>query len=344
MGDFKQPWFLLLFLLVPPLVWWWLHRPRTALRFPATGGLARLPVGRSRVVHWSGVGFRAAVLALLIIALAGPRWPIEGERLPTEGIAIVMLVDVSGSMAEQDFDWQSERISRLEAVKRAFRLFVQGGDGPDGIHMDGRPNDLIGLVAFASFPESVCPLTLSRSAVIQMLEAEKPRTVPGRSETNISDAIAWGLTRLESAGRRRKVMILLSDGEHNVPHPQSGWTPRQAAQIAANLHVPVYTIDAAGEGGTSMEPDAGADSAANRAAGIRTLQEIAQISQGHYFQAHDTQALLDVCRKIDALERDPITSFQYRRYHEGYPWFGLASFVVLVTALTLEMTVWRRLP
>src|SRR5262249_15513756 len=303
MGIFAQPWLLLLLLLVPPLLWGWQRRPRAALRFPDTGWLASLPAGRTKSVRWAGAALRAAALSLLIVALAGPRWPDEGTRIPTEGIAIVMLVDVSGSMAEADFDWQGERIARLEAAKRGFRLFVMGGDGPNGEHLDGRGNDLIGLVTFASLPDGVCPLTLSRTAVMRLLDAEQPRTVPGQSETNISDAIAWGLARLEAAGRRRKVMILLSDGEHNVPEPESRWTPRQAAQIAANLHVPIYAIDAAGEGSSVPEPGAQPDSAVTRAEGIHTLQEIAHISQGRYFKAHETAALLDACRQIDVLER-----------------------------------------
>jgi len=74
------------------------------------------------------------------------------------------------------------------------------------------------------------------------------------------------------------------------------------------------------------------------------LQEIARISGGRYFQAHDSPSLLDVCQQIDALEREEITSFQYQRYHEGYPWFGLAAFVVMISVFALETTVWRRLP
>ncbi len=344
MPDFAQPWFLSLLLLAPPLMWWWLRRPRAALRFPDTEWLSALPAGRARVARWTGAGLRAAALCLLVVALAGLRWPDEGTRIPTEGIAIAIVVDVSGSMAETDFDWQGDNISRLEAAKRAFRLLVMGGDGPNGIHFEGRPNDLIGMVAFASWPDCICPLTLSRSAIIRMLEAEQPRSVPGQSETNISDGVTLGLDRLQRAGSRRKVMILLSDGEHNVPHPQSEWTPRQAAQIAANLQVPISAIDAASEGRTVKEPGVESDSVAVRAEGIRTLQQIAGISNGRFFRAHDSQSLLDVCRQIDTLEREEITSFQYQRYHEGYPWFGLVAFVLLVTASGLEMAIWRRLP
>lgn len=351
MLQFANPLLLLLALLIPPLVWWWLCQRRPALRYPATGWLTGLPAGRSGTARWGGALFRGLALLCLVVALAGPRWPDLRTRIPTEGIAIVMVTDVSGSMAEPNFDWHGQPVARLEAVKKAFRLFVEGGDADGGQHFDGRPADLIGLVAFATRPDSPCPLTLSHSVLLKMLEAQQPRSVPGESETNISDALVLGLHRLQSAGTRRRVLILLSDGEHNVPHPQSDWTPRQAAQIAANLHVPVYAIDAGGTGivpghaaAEEREPGAAQDTLQLREEGKRTLQEVARITRGRYFQAADTAALLRVCQEIDRLERTEIQSFQYRRYYEAFPWLGLAAFVLWVTVSALEMTFWRRLP
>jgi Ca-activated chloride channel family protein len=343
MPEFAHPWLLLLALALPLLVWRSLRARRAALRYPDTGIFAELPAGRSRIARWGGVGIRAAGLLLLIVALAGPRWPDLRTRIATEGIAIAMVVDVSGSMAEPDFAWKEERISRLEAVKRAFTLFVAGGQGLDGEPLEGRPDDLISLLTFATLPEDCCPLTLSHSALLQVLARAEPRTMPTESQTNIGDAIAWGLERLESAGSRRKVMVLLTDGEHNVPPP--ALKPRQAAQIAAKLHVPIYTIDAGGESAeVTMDRGSTGDRAADRANAERILQAVAKITGGQYFRAQDSQALLNVCRDIDRLEREPIQSFQYRRFYEGYPWFGLASFVLLVGICVLEMTLWQRVP
>src|SRR4051794_34836752 len=124
MFHFAAPGFLLLALAVPPLWWWWLRQRRSALRHPASDLLAGLPHGRARAARWGGAALRALGLLFLAIALAGPRWPDLRTRIDTEGIAIVMAVDVSGSMAERDFDWGGEPISRLEAVKKVFRLFV----------------------------------------------------------------------------------------------------------------------------------------------------------------------------------------------------------------------------
>jgi Ca-activated chloride channel family protein len=359
MPQFSHPGYLWLMLAVPLLLWWWLRRRRNALRHPVVGELAGLPVGKARVAQWGPGVLRCLALLMLVLALAGPRWPDLHTRIETEGIAIVLLVDVSGSMAERDFDWRGEPISRLEAVKKVFHLFVSGGDGPeatgdgtDASHFQGRPTDLLGLVTFATRPDTACPLTLSHSVLLRLLDAEQPRSIPGESETNISDAIALGLHRLQGAGPRRKVLILLSDGEHNVPQPQSSWTPRQAAQVANGLQIPLYTIDA-GALGTSLneipakeggELDSSTSPSEIRAAAVKTLQELAHITHAQYFQAHDTKQLLNACRSIDALERSDIQSFQYRRYHDGYPWFALAAFALFACALGLERTIWRRIP
>ncbi len=359
MPQFANPLYLWLMLLVPPLFWWGLRRRRSALRHPGVGELRGLPSGKARWARWGSSILRSLALLLLILAVAGPRWPDLHTRIETEGIAIIMLVDVSGSMAERDFDWRGEPITRLDAVKKVFHLFISGGDGSEGAFDDtdlssfqGRPTDQIGLVTFATRPETACPLTLSHSVLLRLLQEEQPRTIPGESETNISDAVAMGLHRLRSGGSRRKVLVLLSDGEHNVPHPQSGWTPRQAAQVANGLHIPIYSIDSGGSGASAKEPspkqesngEATASPGEVRAQAVRTLEEMARISHGQYFQARDTKGLLSACRAIDELERSELRSFQYRRYHEAYPWFALAAFVLFSAALSLERTVWRRIP
>jgi Ca-activated chloride channel family protein len=289
---------------------------------------------------------RGAALAVLVVALAGPRWPDLRTRVHTESVAIVVLLDVSKTMENRDFAWQGGAVRRLDAAKHVLGLFVVGGTGEDGHAFEGRPHDLIGLVAFAARPQVACPLTLSHSVLVRTLEEQQARTVPGEAATNISDAIAIGLHRLRQAAPQRKVLVLLSDGEQSVPAPRSGWTPRQAAQVAASLGVPIYAVDAGGELAPTSDPRY-LEAAAAREAGRKTMQDVAEITSGaggRYFEAGDGQALLEIGRAIDRLERQPVESFQYRRYHEGYPWFGLASLVLLMTAVVFDLTVWRRLP
>jgi Ca-activated chloride channel family protein len=343
MFHFAEPLFLLLLLVLPLLAWRHLRQRRLAVPHPALALFAGLPVGRAPVARHGGLALRLLALTLIVLALAGPRWPDLRTRLDAEGIALMMVVDASGSMAERDFDWNGEPLSRLDAVKRVFRLFVAGSAGeplPDGSRasFEGRPTDLVGLVTFATRPEVACPLTLGHSTLFRLLDAEQPRAVPGESETNLSDAVTLALARLRAAGPRRKVLMLLTDGEHNLPKTLSGWSPRQAAQIAASLGVPVYTIDA------GRESPARENDAVMRAQAVQTLRELADATGGKYFPASDTAGLVAACRTIDRLERTTIASFQYRRYHEAYPWLALGAFVSFVLALALERTIWRRLP
>src|SRR5713226_5894795 len=206
MPQFTHPLLLLFALPVPGLAWLWLRRRRGALRYPSTLFMAQLPPGRSRLARWGGATMRALAWSLLAIALAGPRWPDLRSRLSTEGIAIAMVVDVSGSMAEPDYEWNGRRITRLDAVKKAFSLFVAGGDALDGEHLEGRPEDAMGLITFAKRPDTACPLTLDHSVLLRVLEKEEPRSLPDESQTNIGDAIAWALAKLQSAGPRRRVV------------------------------------------------------------------------------------------------------------------------------------------
>jgi Ca-activated chloride channel family protein len=346
MFHLERPSYLLLALAIPPLLWLWARQRRSAVRHPVAGTVKGLPAGRAWWARRGGLALRGLSLLALVLALAGPRWPDLQTRVATEGIAIMLAVDVSGSMGEADFEWNRKAITRLEAVKRVFRLFVVGGEAEaDGlsVNFEGRATDRIGLVTFGTRAEAPCSPTLSHSALVRLLDEEQPRQA-GEGETNVSDALALALHRLEKTGARRKVLILLSDGEHNQVSPPSGWTPRQAAHVAAGLGIPIYAVDAGGAVPVTATEDKDREAAAIRAQGIQTLKEVAHISGGRYFTARDTAALLDTCRVIDQLERERIESFHYRRYHEAYPWCALTSFVLLVSALALDLTVWRRLP
>lgn len=341
MLTFANPWLLLLLPLVPLAAWLWLRRRRPALRFPETTSLAALPLGRGWWARRGGAVLRAAALVLLVVALAEPRVPDLRTRIATEGIALMLIVDVSGSMAERDFLWDAEPVPRLDAVKRVLHLFVAGGAGPNETVFAGRPDDLIGLIAFATRPETACPLTLSHGVLLNILSELEPKTAPDEARTNIGDALAWGLHRLESAGPRRKVIVLLTDGEHNIPPP--ALKPRQAAQLAAGLRVPVHVIDAAGAG-TSAEVSPPGTAPADRATVAAILHSVASLTGGRYFAANDTQSLLAVCTEIDRLERREIQSFLYRRFYDLSPWCGLAAFVILIGVRLLELTVWRGVP
>ena len=343
--EFADPWFLLL-LAVPVALGVWRRRSRrAALRYPAVGLFDGIP--RARVPRVTGELLRCLAVVCVVLALAGPRTPDLKTRLPTEGIAIIFVLDTSGSMEDSTFVWDagSSPVSRREAAKRAFRLMVAGGDGPDGLHFDGRSTergtDAIGLVTFSNWPHPVCPPTLNHSVLLTILDTVRPASARDTA-TNIGDAIAEGVIRLDHATATRKVLILLTDGEHNVDladKERQVLKPRQAASLAANLGIPIYTIDAGGD-----PPGDNSDAAKQRLAGREINRAVAEMTGGKSFTANDGHQLLDVCGQIDAMERQPIVGFVYRRYHEYYPWLALAAVALATLAFGLEQTVWRRVP
>jgi Ca-activated chloride channel homolog len=331
---FTYPWAMLLLSLVPLLSWLYAQHAPASWLFSDRRLLPSFQGVRARKARWGGLVLRAAGLTFAILALSGPRWADETTRLPTEGISIAMVVDVSVSMGEEDFDWQNKKISRLLGVEQIFRLFVVGGVAADGSELTGRPNDLIALVTFATHPETACPLTLDHKALIEILNWQKPRTAATDGTTNPGDAIAWGLHLLEKAPTRRKVLVFLTDGESNVPKKL---TPRQSAQLAANLSIPIYAIDA------SPTPKNQAE-AAEAAKARDTMQAISTMTEGEYFRAQDGPGLVNAYKRIDRLERDRIVSFEYRRYYEGYAWFALAALACFVGLIGMEATHWRQAP
>src|SRR5262245_60543539 len=304
--EFAEPWFLLL-LPVPLLLWLWRRRGRrAALRYPSLGLLDGIP--RARVPRFVGEAFRLLAVTAAVLALAGPRTPDLKTRMPAEGIAIVFVLDTSGSMQETTFLWDglSAPISRAEAARRSLRLFVAGGDGPDGTHFDSRSTergtDGVGLVTFTNWPHPVCPPTLNHSVFLDHVPPPTARD----TGTNVGDAIAEGVLRLDRAPARRKVLILLSDGEHNVDlgdKDRQPLKPRQAASVAANLGITIYTIDAGGD-----PPADNPEMAKQRIAGREINRAVAEMTGGKTFNANDGAQLLDVCHQIDAMERQEIAS------------------------------------
>jgi Ca-activated chloride channel family protein len=332
MIGFASPELLALAPLAPLVAWRAVRRRRPALRFPDLGGFDGLPRGRAARAVWGGATLRGLALLLLAVAAAGPRTPDERTRLP----AVALALDVSGSMGEPDYPAGpgAPPTTRLAAAKRVFRLFVEGGDAGDGVPFPGRPADQLGLVTFAAVPRTACPLTLDHAALLAILDRQDPRDGVDAG-TNVGDGIAEALLRLDAAGPRAKVLVLLSDGEHNAGSG-GALTPRQAAQLAANLGVPVYAVDCGGD------PDPGHSE--QRDAGRAVLQSVAKLTNGRYLPAADAPGLRAAVREIDALTRTPAETFRYRRYHDHGRGFALAGIGLLALVQTLERTRWRRAP
>jgi Ca-activated chloride channel family protein len=335
--QWVHPQILWLLLLLPPLAAWWRWvRRRKALPHPDLGTARRLPHGWSRVVAALRLGWRLAVVGLLIVALARPRWPDEETRVPAQSRAVLVALDVSGSMAQNDFLAGGRTVSRLAAARQVL-----------GELLADRADDQVGLVTFAARVESVCPPTLSHSAVRRLLDEARPLGTPPDSSTNIGDALAEGIGLLRRARPERKVLILLSDGEHNVPEDEvpGALKPRQAARLAQALGVPVYTVFLGPPGGGPVNGTNGANGGYGSAREpAEALRDVASMTGGRFFPAGDAAALAAALRDIDRLEKTRVESFQYYRYHEAYPLVGLACIVLMVGGFALESSRWRPVP
>ena len=351
---FESPWFFLLLLLLPALEWWRLRRSgaRASVRFSWTGAAAQsgesLRQRLARFFPW----IRLVALALFIVALARPQKGMEQIREANQGIAIEMLVDRSPSM-EAPLVFQRQKLNRLEVVKRVFQAFVQG----DGRSLKGRPNDLVGMIAFARYAETVCPLTLAHEALPQFLQTV--HLAKGRSDedgTAIGDAVALGAARLHTAEEtlakqapdradkfniKSKVMILLTDGRQTAGKRD----PKEAARMAKDWGIKIYAILV----GSQEQSDGGGIFGRFLQMGRddtdpETLKAVAELTGGKFYEARDGGSLASIYQDIDRLEKSDIQAMRFVDYKEVFTPFALFGLLLLVTEAALNCTVFRRIP
>jgi Ca-activated chloride channel homolog len=341
---FANPEAFLLLACVPLALWWSLRsRRRGTARFSGAGLAAALPTG------WAVWGpmvlamLRGAALVLLIAALARPQTATEHIRTHSEGIAIQLVIDNSYSMKTRDYEMGSQSISRLDAVKHAVRLFIAGGDHG----LSGRPNDKIGIITFARDPDVVCPATLDHDAALDALDRVQLAPPVG---TNIGDALAWALDRLRHDPTKQKVIILLSDGAHNI---KESLPPLDAAQLAADLKIKVYTIGAVGNRFGKPQPLSLAN-ALRQAQGqpiVREdsvdepmMQKIAAQTGGQYYRATDTAGLTSIYQEIDRLETTQMEKTVKVSYREWFVLLVVPALVLLAVEQLLAATRFLRVP
>ena len=346
--QFEAPFFLLLLipLLAIQVVLLRRRSARGAILFSDSRFIARLPrtlpFWLSRSLPW----IQLLGWCALIIALARPRQGIERYRIPTEGIAIEMCIDRSGSMEAEDFILDGERVNRLAAVKHAFREFVLGNEAD----LSGRRDDLIGLIAFGGFADDLCPLTLDHEALMEILnQVEIPQEMHDASgrlvneedrATAIGDAIVTAIGRLKNVDSESKVLILLSDGANTAGIA----SPQEAAEAAATHGIKIYTI---GVGGEEMLRSRGwvmFRTPNPMRVDEQTLQQIAAMTGGQFFRASDSDGLGQVYREIDQLEKTVTEGLLYMDYREFYYfplWLGLG---LILTHFVMQNLLLRSLP
>jgi Ca-activated chloride channel family protein len=330
--SFAHPWWLLLLLALPIAA---ILRKRRA-RDPAflyssiqlVQGVASLRRSYAGVILRR---MRWLALALLVVALARPRLG-EGEVVvKASGIDIVVAVDFSMSMAAEDFEIAGSRANRVAAAKDVLRRFIEG-----------RPNDRIGVVAFAGRAYVAAPLTLDHPFLLQRLEQLRLGLI--EDGTAIGSAIMAGLNRLRDLPSKSRIVILMTDGQNNAGKVP----PMTAAEAAQALGVKVYTIGV-GTRGVAQYPQVdvfGQTRYVPMKVDIdeELLGRIAERTGGKYFRAVSTETLRNIYDEIDQLERSDAEVRKFQRYTEVFPWFAIPGLFLLLLELILAHTVWRKLP
>lgn len=333
--NFAHPgWFWLLVLVPMP---WLLERRRPRMSWPTLQGLGPRRRPGWAWLRWLPSALRGLAIAAMAAALARPQTVGGVTRVAGRGVAIVVAMDQSSSMKTPDFpaDRGIRLTSRLDAARSTFARFVEG-----------RPDDLIGLVAFANYPALVCPLTLDHPWLIEHVAAIRPARA-GDDGTNIGDAIAVGLGALDESSPGRKVLVLLTDG-NNQPARAHFKDPEDAAVLARDLGVILHTI-------AIGRPGDGIAHRVDRRTGRPTLSEVvgpnlelleslARTTGGISRLAVDADALDGVFREIDRLEKSEVRGQVLTRYDEHYAaWAGLALGLLVVDRLLAQGRL-RRLP
>lgn len=323
---------LALFALALPLLvfWWrWKSRDRTQLLLSMSDTtLHRRQAGQGRVrLRWLPALLRAAALLLLALALARPQWGTHSREVTSEGVDIVMVLDISTSMKGEDFRPRN----RLAEAKAQAAEFVSK-----------RENDRIGLVVFAGQALTQCPLTLDHDLLTEFLGQVKMGVV--EDGTAIGSAIATGANRLRESEAKSKVMVLLTDGDNNAGNVD----PLTAARAAAAMDIKIHTIGVGKEGKVPYPVD-------DVLFGKRyqyvptnldeeTLRQIASLSGGRYYRAQNTESLARIYDEIDKLERTEISSVERVDYREASTAFLLPVVLLLLAEVLLGRFVLRSLP
>lgn len=351
---FATPWAFLALLVIPVLALylWRFGRPGS-LRFPTVGNVRRAGASFRTTFAALPLMLRVLALVLLVTALARPQQGHEKVKDVTKGIAIEMVLDRSGSMGTE-MDFLGRRADRLAAVKSVFTEFIMG----NGKTLKGRPNDLVGMVAFARYADTMAPLTLEHGALMRFLESVKVVTRQNEDGTSIGDAIALAAARLrtaeedlsrhaqESGGKeyeiKSKIMILLTDGQNNYGRRQ----PPEAAALAKEWGIKIYAIGVGGSEAVRTVRTLFGDFKVPVAEGVdqETLREVAEVTNGKFFMAEDEKSLRAIYEEIDKMETSEIESVRFVDYKELFASFAIAALCVMMAEVALANTMFRRIP
>ncbi len=332
MFRFASPLFFLCLLFVPILLFVRRKGQFRPVLFQSRIGQAERITG-SFFIHTRYVVpfLKYSALCVMIIALARPQWGSQKKNIETEGVNIILALDVSGTMSALDFKKNGKIIDRLEAIKGVVRDFVAK-----------RENDRIGLVVFGTYAFTQLPLTRDHNTISFVID----RLAIGSAgeSTAVGDAIGISLKRLSDIKSKSNVIILLTDGQSNAGE----LTPDIAADIALQKKVKIYTI---GVGSRGRAPYRVQDPLfgerfiyQNVNIDEDTLTAVAKKTGGQYFRAENTQGLENIYATIDKLEKTKTEETLYYEYREFYPYLLVCVIFLLLLSILLENTRYLRIP
>ena len=323
--SFAHPYFFALLALIPLMIWWQLQSKKKdspAFRLTTISGISN--VRHTWRVRYRPVLFvlRIIGLAALVVALARPRSSNVTETIDSDGIDIVIALDVSGSMLAEDF-----KPNRIEAAKEAAMNFI-----------DQRPTDRIGLVIFSGESFTMCPITIDHNVLKEQLSNVTNGMI--KDGTSIGMGLATAVDRLRNSGGKSKVIILLTDGVNNM----GSIGPEDALEIAKAFKTRVYTVGI-GTQGQALIPVQTPMGMSKQLMPVEIdeplLRKIAAETGGRYFRATGNKKLAAIYSDIDKMEKTKVDINSYKHYAELFFPFALIAIVCLVLEMVLRYTVFR---
>lgn len=339
--TFAQPWFLLLLLAIPLLSYWrGKAGPAAALTFSSTTALRF--IGKSSAARAGKflLSLFLVSLALLAVGMARPQLGKSLTQVEASGIDIMVVLDVSGSMLTKDFTVGGESATRIDAIREVTRKFIEG-----------RPNDRIGIIAFAGRPYVVSPMTLDHDWLTKNLERVRIGLV--EDGTAIGSAIAAAANRLNDKKSKSRVIVLLTDGENNT----GKIPPNTAAEAVKALKIKFYAVGAGINGvaptpvfnpqnGKPLTDMFGNVVYQNQRVHFNEagLKEVSKIADGQFFRATDTKSLEQIFGDIDKLEKTTVSVKKYQQYRDLFPGLIMVGCGLLIAQILLAQTIWKKLP
>ena len=326
---FANPTYLYLLLLLIPLIGWYIYKlsKSQASMQVSSSEVFQLPEARSWKIYLRHVPFllRMVLIALLIVVLARPQSTNSWQNSSTEGIDIMLAMDISSSMLAQDL-----KPNRLEAAKDVAASFI-----------NGRQNDNIGLVVFAAESFTQCPLTTDHTVLLNLFKDIQPGII--QDGTSIGLGLANAISRIKDSQAKSKVIILLTDGVNNAGEI----APVTASEIAKTFGVRVYTIGV-GTQGEAPYPFQTAFGIQYQNVPVEidepTLKQIAATTGGQYFRATDNASLKAIYEEIDQMEKTKISVQEFSKKQEEYMQWALLVLLLLLVEVLLKNTLLRNIP